>query len=232
MSVQRTVHCTGVATLVSTPRAKRTERRLSREAIAREALAFVDAQGLPALSMRRLAEELGVGTMTLYGYFAGKDDLLHAVVEAAASEYAIERPAGDWKQRLRDVARQMHRGLAAHPSLVQLRLDRPILTPGAMRGTEMALEALLEAGLDRRDAASAFRAIFLYAFGFTAFSAPELTPELRRHALSAAEKLPEDDYPAVRGALDELVSTMGGEDEFERGLDLLLMGIETRAGAG
>ena len=94
------------------------------------------------------------------------------------------------------------------------------------------MEALLEAGLDRRDAASAFRAIFLYAFGFTAFSAPELTPELRRHALSAAEKLPEDDYPAVRGALDELVSTMGGEDEFERGLDLLLTGIEARAEAG
>lgn len=214
---------------VSTPKARRAERDLTREAIAREALAFVDLHGLGALSMRRLARELGLGTMTLYGYFADKDDLLDAVVEAAATAYAIERPAGDWKQRLRDVARQLHGGLAAHPSLVQLRLNRPILSAGAMRGTEIAMEALVEAGLDRSEAAGAFRAIFVYVFGFTAFSAPELTPELRRHALAAAAALPEDDFPVVRSATQELVATLGGEEEFERGLELILTGIETRA---
>lgn len=217
---------------LSSPKAKGAEGALTREAIARDALAFVDRHGLGALSMRRLAQELGVGTMTLYGYVADKDDLLHAVVEAAAAQYAIERPAGDWKQRLSDVSRQLHRGLAAHPSLVQLRLRRPILTPGAMRGTELAMEALLEAGLDRREAATAFRAIFVYSFGFTAFSAPELTPELRRYALAAAAELPEDQYPAVRSSTDELVATMGGEEEFERGLDLILTGIEARVDKG
>ena len=179
--------------------------------------------------MRRLAQELGAGTMTLYGYFADKDDLLDAVVESAAAAYAIEPATGDWRQRLRDVARQLRDGLSAHPSLVQLRLRRPILSPGAMRGTEMAMEALLEAGLDPREAASAFRVIFLYAFGFTAFSAPDLTPELRRGARAAAAELPEADFPIVTAAIEEMVSTLGGEEEFERGLELILDGIADRA---
>ncbi len=215
-----------------TPSARRAESSLAREAMARDALAFVDLHGLAALSMRRLASELGVGTMTLYGYFASKDDLLEAVVEVAAGTYAIERPTGDWRQRLREVSRQMHRGLAAHPSLVQLRLRRPILSPGAMRGTEIAMEALVEAGLDSRQAASAFRTIFLYIFGFTAFSAPVLTPELRRHALAAVAELPEHQFPVVRSATEELVATLGGEEEFERGLDLILAGVEARTAAG
>ena len=202
---------------------------LTREGIARAALDFVDREGLDALSMRRLAQELGAGTMTLYGYFADKDDLLDAVVESAAAAYAIEPATGDWRQRLRDVARQLREGLAAHPSLVQLRLRRPILSPGAMRGTEMAMEALLEAGLDPREAASAFRVIFLYAFGFTAFSAPDLTPELRRGARAAAAELPEADFPIVTAAIEEMVSTLGGEEEFERGLELILDGIADRA---
>ena len=202
---------------------------LTRAGIACAALDFVDREGLDALSMRRLAQELGAGTMTLYGYFTDKDDLLDAVVESAAAAYAIEPATGDWRQRLGDVARQLRKGLSAHPSLVQLRLRRPILSPGAMRGTEMAMEALLEAGLDPREAASAFRVIFLYAFGFTAFSAPDLTPELRRRARAAAAELPEADFPIVTAALDEMVSTLGGEEEFERGLELILDGIADRA---
>ena len=215
-------------TSVSTPKRSRAPTGLSREAIARETLAFVDREGLDALSMRRLARELGAGTMTLYGYFRDKDDLLDAVVETAAAQYALERPAGDWRQRLGEVARQLQRGLAAHPSLVQLRLQRPILTPGAMRGTEVAMEALMEAGLDRQEGASAFRSIFLYAFAFTAFSAPELTPELRQGALAAAAALPETEFPIVSSAAEELVQTLGGDEEFERGLNLILSGIEQR----
>lgn len=215
--------------VVSSPKAARPDRGLTREGIAGRALAFVDREGLEALSMRRLAQELGVGTMTLYGYFADKDDLLDAVVESAASAYAIEAPAGDWRTRLAEVARQMREGLAAHPSLVQLRLRRPILSPGAMRGTEMAMDALLEAGLDAREAASAFRAIFLYTFGFTAFSAPQLTPKLRRTAHAAAAELPEADFPIVIGAIEEMAETLGGEAEFERGLELILDGIAARA---
>jgi AcrR family transcriptional regulator len=213
---------------MSTPKPKRAPTGLSREAIALEALGFVDREGLGALSMRRLAHEVGAGTMTLYGYFRDKDDLLDAVVETAAAQYALEPPTGDWRQRLGEIARQMQRGLAAHPSLVQLRLQRPILTPGAMRGTEIAMEALIEAGLDRQEAASAFRALFLYAFAFTAFSAPELTPDLRHQAVAAAAALPQAEFPIVSSTTEELVETLGGDEEFERGLDLILTGIEGR----
>jgi TetR/AcrR family tetracycline transcriptional repressor len=102
-----------------------TDRRTE---IAEAALALVDREGLDALSMRRLAAELGLGTMTLYGYFATKDELLDAVVaRAATGTRPIQVPDGPWQQRLRTLARAWHRNLARHPSLVQLRLRRPIV---------------------------------------------------------------------------------------------------------
>ena len=215
---------------VSTPNRQAPRRApLTREGIARAALALIDREGLDAASMRRLAAELQVGTMTLYGYFRDKDELLDAVIEAAAEEHPIEVPEGPWRERLRRVAHDMRQGLAAHPSLVQLRLRRPIMTPGAMRAPEAGLHALREAGLGDADAATAFRVIFLYAFGFAGFSAPEVTDELRAYGRAALTALPPEDYPTVWSMLPELTETLGGERQFELGLELILDGIEARA---
>src|SRR4051794_17987758 len=95
--------------------------RLDREQVARAALDLLDHNGLEALSMRRLADHLGVGTMTLYGYFANKEDLLDAVIDAAVAEREQPVLEGPWQDQLRELMRASRRSLARHPSLVKVR---------------------------------------------------------------------------------------------------------------
>jgi AcrR family transcriptional regulator len=204
-----------------------TENR--RQEIAQAALALVDRDGLDALSMRRLAAEVGVGTMTLYGYFRTKEDLLDAVVDVAQGGYRPAPPAGGWRESLRMVARDWHRGLARHPSLVQLRLRRPVLSPEAFRGTEVAMTALLDGGFPPAEAARAFRVLFLYVFATAAFNDEEVTPERTREVARAAASLPDDEFPTLTAMMPrELAASMGGEEQFEYGLDVVLDGLEAR----
>lgn len=230
----------GSASTVSTPngsaatrqhsRAPR-RRRLSRETIAAAALELIDREGLDELTMRRLAGGLGVGTMTLYGYFRDKDELLDAVIEAAAAEWPRRRRREDWRDELRDVGRAMRAALARHPALVQLRLRRPIMTPGAFRGTEVGLQALRRAGFGVEDAAHAFRLLFIYVFGYAAFSAPEVSDKLRAEVRAAVALLPPDEYPVMTEVGATLAETMGGDAAFEAGLDLVIAGMEASLAA-
>lgn len=198
----------------------------SREEIARTALSLVDRDGLERFSMRALAEEIGIGTMTLYTYFRDKDDLLAAVVDAAAAEHPVFADHGPWQDRIRIVMRELRDALTRHPALLELRLRSPIITPGAMRSTEAGLKALRDAGLQPADAARAFRTLFLYTFGFAAFSAPDLTDEDRRHAKAAMMLLPRDEYPTLAANTNEMIDTLGGDDQYEHGLELILAAIE------
>src|SRR4051812_18025391 len=202
----------------------------SREAIARAALDLVDREGLAALSMRRLAADLDMGTMTLYGYFRTKEELLDAVVHEATAWHALPPGEGAWRERLEAIARSMRAGLARHRSLIEVRLRRPIVGARAFAGTEVGIAALVEAGLDRAEAARAFRAVFLYVFGFVAFSdpEPEITDERRRATAAAAAELPPGDFPLLSGMGAEMAETLGGDVQFEYGLDVVLDGIAAR----
>ena len=209
--------------------ANRTRGGRSREEVAAAALALVDEQGLDALSMRRLADRLGIGTMTLYGHFRSKDELLDALVEAAAGAAELDPPAaGDWQERLRLLARAWRTGLERHPALVELRLRRPILTPGALRGTEAGLQALTEAGYDVPGAVRAFRTLFLYVFAFATFGDrdPVAGSGVRTNAAIAA--LPPEEFPILSGAGPELAASLGGDEQFDDGLELLLGGLAAR----
>jgi AcrR family transcriptional regulator len=205
---------------------------LSRERIAAAAIDLIDEHGLAALSMRKLAERLGVGTMTVYGYFRDKDELLDAMVDAIAESEWGPAPEGPWQERLRWVARRLHEGLGRHPAIVELRLRRPIVTQGALQGTEIGMAALREAGLDPLQSASSFRVLFLYTFAFAAFSTPELGEAQQASARAVLAALPHDDFPTLQWAASALAATAGGEDEFERGLDRIVAGIEAMAARG
>ena len=101
---------------------------------------IVDRDGLDRLSMRRVAEALGVGTMTLYGYFRDKDELLDALIDAAVGD---ERPtlSGSWREQLRQLVRVAHQNLTAHPSVVEIRFRQPVLRPEALRFGEAGMES-------------------------------------------------------------------------------------------
>ena len=177
--------------------------------------------------MRRLAAELEMGTMTLYGYFRTKEELLEAVVEEAAGWGRLPRLRGGWEERLRALARGMRTALSRHRSLIEVRLRRPITGPRSFRGTEVGIAALVDAGFDRAEAARAFWVVFLYVFGFVAFSDPgaEVTDERRRAQAAVAATLPAEDFPLLSEMGAEMAATMGGDEQFEYGLDVVIAGI-------
>lgn len=213
------------------PLTKPVRRSLSREAIASTALELADAEGVDSLSMRRLAERLGVGTMTLYGYFRSKEELLEAVVDVATPPIRVRAGATSWKDQLRDLMRGVHGALAEHPVGVELRLRKPLVSPGAMRITEAAMGILSGAGFGTEDAARCYRTLFLYVFGFIAFGSPRAPDEVKRHARGVIASLPAEEYRQVTAAGAELVETLAGEEQFEFGLGVLLDGLEARASA-
>jgi AcrR family transcriptional regulator len=204
---------------------------LEREVIAAKALEIADAEGLEALSMRSLAGRLGVGTMTLYGYFRSKDELLDALVDQAVVEREPFPQEGGWRERLEHVVMSARRALLRHPSLVELRVRRPVLRPEALRFGEAVLGILRGAGLPPREAARAFRLLFTYTFGYAALSPAGATEESRQAARAALASLPSGEYPAIAESLEEASDAMGGEEAFAFGLEVILDGIQARIGS-
>lgn len=203
------------------PRAK-----LTQDQVVAAAWRLLDAEGLEALTIRRLAAQLGVAPMTIYRYFADKDSLLDAVLDAGSGDLRLPGGSGSWQERLRALFVALHRALVAHPFVVQLRRRRQLVGPGVLRFTEAALEVLLEAGFSVEDAAKAFRPLYVYTFGCAAFNPGEEDIEVSRsRGLAVIAALPSHEYPAVTEAALPLAATLGGNEPFEYGLDRLLDGL-------
>jgi AcrR family transcriptional regulator len=204
---------------------------LTREAVARAALERLDVEGIGGLSMRRLAEELGVGTMTLYGYFRSKDELLDAVVDAGFADYEPPAEHTDVRESLRAFVLAARDVLARHPALAEIRGSGPILRPRGFQVTDLGIRLLTEWGLDAEDAARSFRLLFDYVFGYAIVNRRPPSAELRREALASLVALPPEEFPNVTAVSAEMAEAVGGEGQFEYGLDLILDGIEARLGA-
>lgn len=205
------------------------EPRFSRDELARRALAVLDAHGPDGLTMRALAAELGMGTMALYRYFPSKRELMDAAVEIAAPQIELPDPgAGDWKQQLARLARELFDAGLRHPSLARERFGRPLTSPAAMRVTDAAIALLLRAGLSNTDAVAAFKALLLFTLGAAAAAASESRTEVREHATLRHAALPAQELPAMASVADQLTAALGGEEAFELGLAALLDGIELR----
>jgi AcrR family transcriptional regulator len=215
-----------VASGVGTRRGRKP--RFTRDQIARIALELIDRDGLEALSMQGLAERVGIGTMTLYGYFRSKDELLQAVVDAAVGPAQPPTTEGGWQEQTRAVVDAAHRTLTRHPALVQIRFREPILRPDALRFAERVVGILRDAGFDAREAASAFRLIFTFTFGFAGLSPARTKAQARNQAAIAAAALPPDRFPNLIATASEWTHTMAGSDQFHYGLDRILDGLQAR----
>jgi AcrR family transcriptional regulator len=200
---------------------------LSRERILEVALDIAEREGIEALSMRRLAQELDVWPMSVYRYFQDKDALLDAM--AADGVEQVTPPEGDtWRAQMHALLDEAQRTLAASPGLAA-RLPRAFLGEGALKLPETGLAILGGAGFGPDEAASAWRALWSYTYGFATFRA-----ESARGVRAAVAALPEDSYPALAAAGDALADALSDAAEFAVGLDRLMDGLEpraTRAGA-
>jgi TetR/AcrR family tetracycline transcriptional repressor len=141
---------------------------LSRTKILETALRLIDKEGLPALSMRRLAGHLGVEAMSLYNHVADRGDLLDGVTNLVLSR--IEPPDAKlpWQSRLEAIAMGLYKALLAHPPLVTLlaTTESRVSDPTVMSGLDMIAAALGESGLSRAQQVSAFRGLIAMIFGF------------------------------------------------------------------
>ena len=202
---------------------------LSREVILRAARWLLDSGGPAAVSMRRVADELSIGTMTLYGYFRTKDELLDALLEVAAPTVTKPPAEGEWRERLRELMVTLHDALVSHPGFVELRRERPLITPAALELSETAMSILTEAGFSGRAAARAYRALFIFTFGSVAFAHPDRGPRDRRATRDALRRLDPDFFPTLLAHAGEVETSMGDPTIFHAGLDAVLRGLQPDA---
>lgn len=173
--------------------------------------------------MRALADRLGVGTMTLYGYFRSRDELLDAVVDAATAGTITDDSAADPPTALHALFSRLHDVLTRHPGLHRLRGSRPFLSPGVLRLTDRALGLLLASGLDDTAATHAYRTLYLFTLGCASYAAAD--PDTTRRALAA---LPDRDFPHLRRLAPTMAATAGSPDEFPSGLTTLISAVTSR----
>ncbi len=147
--------------------ARHRERPLTREEILDAALGIVDAEGLDALSMRRLAAAVGVEAMSLYHHVPNKDVLLDWTVDRMRSEMRLpDTEPADWTDALEAVFVEYRRVLGAHPNMLPLAARR---TGNA--GTS-GLQYLLDQGVDPDDAVELYQSLVAFTIGFSVLSAP------------------------------------------------------------
>jgi AcrR family transcriptional regulator len=216
----------------------------SREQIAETALAIADKDGYEAVSMRRIAAELGAGTMTLYHYVHGKDELVALVSDRIMSEILIpddELPDG-WREGMAEIARRTLAVFRRHPWIVEHmgEGDPASMGPGVLRHVEQTLAVAARSGLDLDGQLELAAIVDDYAFGHAIRSvegpAGGRGDGSRLEAMLAyvEGQLETGDYPHLKAAagddpsagLARIGHLAEDEDRFERGLQRLLDGLE------
>lgn len=140
---------------------------LSVDRIVRAAIELADVEGLAALSMRRIAERLGVGTMSLYTYVPGKAELLDLMLDTVAGETArSDELSGDWRARLEQIARENWALYLRHPWLLQVATNsRPVLGPNVIAKYDYELRAIDGIGLSDLEMDSVLTLVSGYVHG-------------------------------------------------------------------
>ncbi len=195
--------------------------RFTTDEIAAAALRIVDESGVAALSMRSLAAALDTGPMTLYNYVADKEGLEELVVAAIVAEVRLPDPTDDWQQDAYAIANAMWQGVRAHPAAIPLVLTRRMSSATGFAAADALIAALNRAGLDDRDRLAAFHALLGFVTGGAQADLAGPLVAARIGAVAGSE------YPHV-AALSEVAVRTSAEEDFDRGLRMLLDGIASR----
>jgi AcrR family transcriptional regulator len=130
------------------------------------AMAVADAGGIASLTIRSLADELGVKPMSVYHYVANKDEILDGIVDVVFSEITTPTPGGDWRAELHRRALSCRTVLRRHRWAIGLLESRTAPGPATLRHHDAVLATLLAAGFSRELTAHAYAAIDSYTYGF------------------------------------------------------------------
>ena len=193
-----------------------------RDDVISKAMEIADSEGPDGLTMRRLASELGIGVMTVYGHVRTKEELLDEVVDLAVSELEIPTE-GTWEQRLLELFTNLRELLHRHPTVLHADPLRPMTGPASLRAADAALGLLRTAGLDGEDAIDAMSVLINYTFGAAMFRlgrAGEARGHYERHVRGADPA----ELPNV-AALSGFFLERGSDREFAVGLRILVDGL-------
>ena len=223
--------------------ARRRREPISREAIVTAAVDLLDREGLAALSMRRLAEELGTGAATLYWHVGSKDGLLDLVLDQLIGEQQIPDPdPARWREQLKDVARTQRATSLRHPYLVRISIGRIPMGPNALRYSERVLAILRAGGLPPRMAVQGYLLLIETVNGFTLdetgvedagpgtpdLSAPPGDPASLQETANLARdyiaSLPAGQFPTMVGLADEFAFA-DADERFELLIDIFVDGL-------
>ena len=212
---------------------------LDRRRIVSTAVDFIEEQGLAALTMRRLGQELGVEAMSLYRYVPGKEDLLDAVVESLMEGMRDDddvptSPENGWQDFLQRLAHGVRRVALAHPVCFPLIVSRPTEAPWlrpplrSLSWVETFLEGVISEGFSPGSAVVAYRAFTSFLLGHLLLEVASLGADVGPLDVIAddADQQSLGDYPRVeslRGALSEDHSATEFEEALENLLDRLAL---------
>jgi AcrR family transcriptional regulator len=205
---------------------------LSRERLLRGAIAVADRGGIEALTIRSLAEEMGVKPMSLYHHVANKEAILDGMIDVVFSEIDLPPAGADWRSAIRRRAGSARAVLRRHPWATPFMESRS--TPGAatLRHHDSVLATFRRAGFPVELAAHAYSLVDSYVYGFALEEAAlPFEPSTVVDAVGAfLAQFPAAEYPHLAEMATEHVLKPGYDygREFEYGLDLILDGLERR----
>ena len=210
---------------------RRSRVPLSKERILRTAVLLADEQGVAALTMRKLAETLGVEAMSLYYYAANKDEILDGMVDLVFGEIDLPPRQADWKAAMRQRAISARDALTRHPWAIGVMESRANPGPATLRHHDAVIGSLRQGGFSIALAAHAVSVIDSYVYGFAlqALNLPfDTSEELEQLAEEMLREMPADQYPHLTEMIVEHALQPGYSyaNEFEYGLDLILDGLE------
>lgn len=213
----------------------------TRADIARAALEIADSEGFDAVSMRKVAQRLGAGTMTLYHYVRNKDELVALMSDAVMSELVV--PEGelsdDWREALTQIANRSHDAFKAHHWVFQKMGEDGVPGPNGMRHFEQSLQAVAGLGLEREQTFEVIGQIDDYVFGYSLREVQEAQEQERGWSPAVVDffkrELATGDYPLIaevfgdedfEASFERAMEFIADEGRFHRGLKRLLDGIE------
>ncbi|MET0425490.1 MAG: TetR family transcriptional regulator [Actinoplanes sp.] len=212
--------------------------RLSKAAVAERALRLGDEEGLEAVTIRRLAQELGVTPMALYWHFKNKDELLIGICDHALAEVRADRnAAAPWQQQLRGMVEALLGVLVRHPFLADLfhSIDKEC-SDNFLQAEDDALALLAQAGFDRDEGFWVASHLLYGVIGLRAAQpdCPALVPadradEWRRQKRLSLESLPADRYPMMVAFGATYAEQLDTDRYYAFGVDMLIAGVEAMA---
>jgi AcrR family transcriptional regulator len=202
---------------------------LSRDRVLGAALRLADEGGIESLSMRKLAQDLGVKAMSLYNHVANKDDIIDGIVDIVVSEIEVPVPGTDWKTAMRRRAISAHTALLRHSWATMPIVSRVNVGPAMLRYVDATLGCLYEAGFSLEMADRAWNAIDSHIYGFTLqeLNFPFEAAEYSEAAKNGLSLIPADKYPYLNQLTHYVMDgRYDGLHDFEFGLELILDGLD------